>query len=84
MTHIERWRNSETGEIYEIEWPDLPPAEHEPERPQLPVATQEPIEASDAVLAAPDAPEPKRLDPRRARLMARIMRQILETPDDAA
>lgn len=83
---IERWQNSDTGEFYEIEWPDLPAAPQEAAKPsQLPIPTTEPIEASEAVFDA-QGPHPDRrgLDPRRARLLARLIRTALEGSDDAA
>lgn len=86
MSRIERWQNSETGEFYEIEWPDLPDAPQEPaEASQLPVPAPEPVEPPRAVFDG-QGPHPDRrgLDPRRARLLARLIRQALEGSDDAA
>lgn len=84
---IERWQNSETGEIYELEWPDLPAApEDRVEASQLPPPTDEAADASGAVLdgleARPGPPaQPTALSPRRMRLLARLIRTALEGSD---
>ena len=81
---IERWRNSETGEIYEVEYGDgsVVPIEkaRRTRRPKVAPAesTPEPITAPEAVLAAREA------SPSRYRLIARRLRAVLEDPDDAA
>lgn len=83
---IERWQNSETGQMYELEWADMPAAPQAAGEPaQLPVSAPEPIDAPQAVSDG-QGPHPDRrgLDPRRARLLARLIRSALEGSDDAA